>query len=62
MSTQDKPVTADDLHMATMDRIYMTRPRAFRFPMRDALVAAADKNGSHKMAYKIHGAARRIKS
>jgi hypothetical protein len=59
---QDKPVTADDLHMAIMDRIYMTRPRLVRFPLRDALISAADSNASHKLAYKIHGAARRIKS
>lgn len=60
--SQDKPVTADDLHMATMDRIYMTRPRPFRASIKDALVGAADSNASHKLAYKIHGAARRIKS
>jgi hypothetical protein len=59
---QDKPVTADDLHMATMDRIYMTRPRPFRAPIRDALIAAADATPWHKLAYKVHGAARRIKA
>lgn len=59
--SQDKPATRDDLHMATMDRIYAMQPKLVRFPMRDAMIAAADKNASHKLAYKVHGAARRIK-
>lgn len=60
--SKDKPATADDLHCAKMDRIYAMNPKLVRFPLRDALIGAADSNASHKLAYKIHGAARRIKS
>ena len=56
-----KPATRDELHCAKMDRFDALNPRLTRVPIRAALVAAADKNASHKVAYKIHGAARRIK-
>lgn len=59
---QDKPVTADDLHCAKMDRFYALNPKLLRTSLRGAMIAAADASPSHKMAYKIHGAARRIKS
>lgn len=59
--SQDKPATRDDLHCAKMDRFDALNPRLARVPIREQLIAAADNNPSHKYAYKIHGAARRIK-
>lgn len=56
-----KPATRDELHCAKMDRFDALNQRLMRVYLRAALVAAADKNASHKHAYKIHGAARRIK-
>lgn len=57
----DKPASRDDLHCAKMDAFDRLHPVLARAPIRAALIAAADKNASHKFAYKIHGAARRIK-
>lgn len=58
---QDTPVTADDLHCAKMDRFYAMNPKLVRTSLRGDMIAAADANPSHKLAYKIHGAARRSK-
>lgn len=56
-----KQTLAEEIADANKDRHEALHPKLARVPLRAALIAASDENPSHKLAYKIHGAARRIK-
>ena len=56
-----KQTLAEEIADANMDRAEALNPKLARVGLRGAMIAAADSNPSHKVAYKIHQAARRIK-
>lgn len=56
-----KQTLAEEQADAAKDRAEALHPKLARSGIRSALIAAADATPWHKLAYKIHGAARRIK-
>jgi len=53
---------AEEQADAAKDRAEALSPKLARFKLRGAMIAAADATPWHKLAYKVHGAARRIKA